>query len=76
MENVEKSEEAANLYIECPAINENSACPCYKFEDGELHQKFVLQPLINILIIFLHGLISLENLKTETYKNSLKKINS
>lgn len=39
MENVEKSEEAANLYIECPAINENSACPCYKFEDGELHPK-------------------------------------
>lgn len=22
--------------IECPVINENSACPCYKFEDGEL----------------------------------------
>lgn len=33
MENVDKTEDAAN--IECPAISENSACPCYKFEDGE-----------------------------------------
>lgn len=24
-----------NLNIECPAISDNSACPCYKFEDGE-----------------------------------------
>lgn len=36
MENVEKTEETANLNIECPVISENSACPCYKFEDGEL----------------------------------------
>uniref|UniRef100_A0A1A9WPL0 Fibronectin type-III domain-containing protein n=1 Tax=Glossina brevipalpis TaxID=37001 RepID=A0A1A9WPL0_9MUSC len=24
----------ANIIIECPSFDENSACPCYKFEDG------------------------------------------
>lgn len=36
MENVDKAEDPANLNVECPAISENSACPCYKFEDGKL----------------------------------------
>lgn len=34
MESVDRMDE--NLNIECPAISDNSACPCYKFEDGEL----------------------------------------
>lgn len=34
MESVDRTEE--NLNFECPAISENSACPCYKFEEGEL----------------------------------------
>jgi hypothetical protein len=33
MENVEKSEETE--VVECPVIRENSACSCYKFEDGK-----------------------------------------
>ncbi|CRL04742.1 CLUMA_CG017802, isoform A [Clunio marinus] len=32
MENVNKADD--NPFVECPAISENSACPCYKFEDG------------------------------------------
>jgi hypothetical protein len=23
------------LHIDCPIFSENSACPCYKFEDGK-----------------------------------------
>lgn len=33
MQSVDKPDETAN--VECPVISENSACPCYKFEDGE-----------------------------------------
>lgn len=44
MENVDKAEEPANINIECPAISENSACPCYKFEDGEsISQNLILK---------------------------------
>ena len=28
--------------VECPASSETSACPCYKFEDGELFNSFNL----------------------------------
>lgn len=35
MENISKADDPANINVECPAISENSACPCYKFEDGE-----------------------------------------
>lgn len=37
MENINKADDPANTSVECPAISENSACPCYKFEDGELN---------------------------------------
>lgn len=28
-------EDEIHQNIECPASSENSACPCYKFEDGK-----------------------------------------
>lgn len=34
MENVEIPL-SNQIHTECPTITENSACPCYKFEDGK-----------------------------------------
>lgn len=38
-----------NNAIECPSFSENSACPCYKFEDGKF-----LSIIIDIKLIFLN----------------------
>lgn len=27
--------EIVDVEVECPPSSENSACPCYKFDDGE-----------------------------------------
>jgi hypothetical protein len=49
MENVQKADEN----IECPDSSDNSACPCYKFEDGKLISK----------ILFLSSLTSFDLIK-------------
>lgn len=41
MENIDKTQNTANMNVECPAISDNSACPCYKFEDGEFKSFFI-----------------------------------
>lgn len=51
MENIDKAEDSMNLNVECPAISENSACPCYKFEDGELIAESMNQILSFVLKI-------------------------
>lgn len=44
--NMESVDETAS--IECPVISENSACPCYKFEDGESMSALIGNKFISI----------------------------
>lgn len=34
--------------IQCPRFAENSACPCYKFDDGNVNMIIILCPSIHI----------------------------
>lgn len=49
MESVDKPDETAN--VECPVISENSACPCYKFEDGKSMSSVIGNVFISVEFI-------------------------
>jgi hypothetical protein len=42
-------ESVVDAEVECPPSSENSACPCYKFDDGEFEFKLISKILIIIL---------------------------